>query len=116
MFLTDALRRIRKITAGRFALDTWQMLVHILCFLLVMSSGIGLAWISNSLLHQESKVFGKYLYILLDCIIGLVFLAELPFLYIINRLVTQSLRFQKESGQVKVEPVTDLRENKYFYD
>ena len=89
MFLTDALRRIRKITAGRFALDTWQMLVHILCFLLVMSSGIGLAWISNELLGGE--VLGRFLYILLDCIIGLVFLAELPFLYIINRLVTQSL-------------------------
>ena len=79
-----------------------------------MSSGIGLAVISNELLG--GKVLGRFLYILLDCIIGLVFLAELPFLYIINRLVTQSLQFQKESGEVKVEPVTDLRGNKYFYD
>lgn len=54
-----------------------------------MSSGVGLAVISNELLGGE--VLGRFLYILLDCIIGLVFLAELPFLYIINRLVTQSL-------------------------
>ena len=79
-----------------------------------MSSGVGLAVISNELLG--GSVLGRYLYILLDCIIGLVFLAELPFLYIINRLVTQSLQFQEESGEVKVEPVADLRENKYFYE
>jgi len=84
------LRRIRKLTAGSFALDTWQMFVHIACFLLVMSSGIGLAVISNLLIKNQT-ILGKRLYILLDCIIGLVFLAEIPFLYIINRLVTQSL-------------------------
>jgi len=89
VILVDALRRIRKITAGSFALDTWQMFVHISCFLLVMSSGIGLAVISNSLIG--GAVLNKKLYIILDCIIGLVFLAEIPFLYIINRLVTQSL-------------------------
>jgi len=83
----DALRRIRKITAGSFVLDTWQMVFHIACFFCVVCSGVLLATLSLILLTQ-GKILTKKLYILLDCIIALIFAAELPFLYIINRLVS----------------------------
>ncbi len=67
------------------------MVLHIACFGCVLCSGVLLATLSGILLRPDNGVISELLYILLDCIICLVFLAEVPFLYIINLLVSRSL-------------------------
>jgi hypothetical protein len=42
----------------------------------------------------------------LYAVLGIIFVAELPFLYIINRLITQSLRAEKLSSELNVQQVT----------
>ena len=40
IMLIDALRRLRKIVKGVFAVDTWQMILHVSAYLLVFVSGV----------------------------------------------------------------------------
>ena len=40
IMLVDALRRLRKIVKGVFAVDTWQMILHVSAYLLVFVSGV----------------------------------------------------------------------------
>ena len=40
IMLIDALRRLRKIVKGVFAVDTWQMILHLSAYLLVFFSGV----------------------------------------------------------------------------
>jgi hypothetical protein len=65
------------------------MVLHIGCFTLVIGSGVALAISTISTAINNTRTT----YIVLYFSISLVFLAELPFLYIINRLVSQSLKF-----------------------
>jgi len=90
LFLLDALRRLRKVTAGNFVIDTFQMILHIFGFAAVTGTGCWLTYTTHGVKISRSNGIEKF-YINLDCVIGMVFLAELPFLYIINRLVSQSL-------------------------
>ena len=90
LFLLDALRIIRSVTAGTFVIDTWQMIWHLLAFTLVVVTGVGLDLITRNP-WDHPKIF----YAMLELVISIVVLAEIPFLYIINRLVSQSLSAQK---------------------
>lgn len=40
IMLIDALRRLRKIVKGVFAVDTWQMILHVSAYLLAFVSGV----------------------------------------------------------------------------
>jgi len=51
--LLDALRRLRNITAGSFMIDTLQMVIHIVCFILVVSSG---AWLVKSTSSRANNI------------------------------------------------------------
>ena len=45
IMLIDALRRLRKIVKGVFAVDTWQMILHVSAYLLVFVSGVIIVFI-----------------------------------------------------------------------
>ena len=100
MFLLDALRRLRKVTAGNFVIDTFQMILHISGFAGVVGTGTWLTITTHGVNTRENGI--KRFYINLDCVVAMIFLAELPFLYIINRLVSQSLQAQKLNEEIKV--------------
>ena len=105
--LVDALRRLRNITAGQFAIDTAQMILHIAGFTLVVGTGIWLTYTTrHPFVTEDGSDKNAWLFYLnLYCVVVMVFLAELPFLYIINRLITQSLRAEKISSELNVKQV-----------
>lgn len=94
------------------------MVLHILCFFLVVCSGSWLSYVTTRLVSPNSqKTFlTETLYINLYVIIILIFVAELPFLYIINRLVSQSLQFQRDSEAIKVEQVQSVHETASLHE
>ena len=78
------------------------MVLHIVGFGLVVVSGCLLSLTTRGNIEKHKELFYANLY----SVVVLIFLAELPFLYIINRLITQSLRAEKLSSEVKVQQVT----------
>lgn len=47
VFLADALRRIKKISKNTFEVDSWQVTVHMVAFLLVATTGIFLTIVTH---------------------------------------------------------------------
>ena len=82
------------------------MIFHIAGFALVVGTGI---WLSYTTRHpfvdDLSNKNAKLFYLNLYCVVVMIFFAELPFLYIINRLITQSLRAEKLSSELNVKQV-----------
>ena len=79
------------------------MILHIAGFALVVGTGI---WLSYTTRHTfADKNRAELFYANLYCVVSMLFLAELPFLYIINRLITQSLRAEKLSSELNVKQV-----------
>jgi len=86
IILIDALLKLRKIVKAAFVVDTWQMILHVSAYLLVFLSGIFLL-----IIEYTSEVNKSYesltFYQLYEVFIICVFLSQLPFSYIIFRLI-----------------------------
>lgn len=89
-FLVDALRRIKNLATGTMHIEVWQMIWHIWSFVSVVIAGILL---SVSTLHAWKNP--TWFYTTYVGIIGLVFLCELPFFHILNKIVTQAVTANK---------------------
>ena len=88
IMLIDALRRLKKIVKGVFAVDTWQMILHVSAYLLVFVSGVILLIIEYGVLVSSPFSYAnKEFYKLYRFFIFCVFLSQLPFSYIIYRLI-----------------------------
>lgn len=88
IMLIDALRRLRKIVKGVFSVDTWQMILHVSAYLLVLVSGVILLSTDYGLLGSSPISYAnKRFYSLYMIFIICVFLSQLPFSYIIYRLI-----------------------------
>jgi uncharacterized protein with PQ loop repeat len=74
IFLGDALRRIRIISKNTFEIDSWQVTVHMIAFLLVAITGILLCIVSYHNPNQTYKPPSN-MYHVLDTLILTVFLA-----------------------------------------
>ena len=81
-FLIDALRRLKIVTKGVMIIQTWQMIWHIWSFALVAIGGI-LLCVATRHTWQHANWF----YVTYELIVLLVFLCELPFIYIISKVV-----------------------------
>jgi hypothetical protein len=81
-FLVDALYRLRNIARGAMHIETWQLVWHIWSFVLTTIAGIFL-----SIATHHAWRHAKFFYLTYDMIIVMIFLCELPFLYIIHKVV-----------------------------
>ena len=86
-FLIDSLRRLRLIAKGVLHIETFQMIWHIWSFVLVVIAGILLSVATNK---GEGFDKPKLLYITYECIIIMLWACELPFIYIINKVINQA--------------------------
>ena len=69
LLLIDALRRLRKIIKGDFAVDTWQMILHVSAYLLVLVSGSILIFTEFTVdLAYNSKRFYKLYLVFILCV------------------------------------------------
>lgn len=87
-FMFDAFIRIRKVTNGVFSVQTNQMLIHIWSFAAVTIAGILLSVITHPKVFEGNSV---PIYICYEFVMIMVFLAELPFTYIINSVLDMGL-------------------------
>ena len=85
-FLIDSLRRVKKLASGTMHIETWQMVWHIWSFISVVIAGIML---SVATLHAWQNP--KWFYATYLGIICLLFICELPFLWILNKIVSQAV-------------------------
>jgi hypothetical protein len=86
--LIDALRRLRRIVKGDFAVDIWQMVLHVSAYLLVFISGVILVVIQITVAKENEISYGSAsFYMLYFLFIICVFISQLPFSYIIYRLI-----------------------------
>lgn len=86
-FLIDSLRRLRQIAKGVLHIETFQMIWHIWSFVLVVIAGILLSIATNK---GEGFDNPKLLYITYECIIITLWACELPFIYIIKKVINQA--------------------------
>lgn len=108
VLLIDALRRLNKIVKGVFAVDTWQMICHVAAYTLVLASGILLIFLAYN--NREIHAYQiKWFYHIYQFFILTVFLSQLPFCYILHRLIIQSKLTQFESE--KSSEVTEIEHN-----
>lgn len=89
-FLLDALRRLKQVAKGALQIETWQMVWHIWSYGFIIMDGIFLVVFSKNTYEHVKWFYLSYAGILL-----LLFFCELPFLYIINRIVTQAIISKK---------------------
>lgn len=89
LLLIDALYKLRKVVKGVFAVDTWQMILHVSAYTLVFINGIimlGLAYNAKKnfkgLSYASTNFYKGY-----NAFIILIFISQLPFSYIIYRLI-----------------------------
>lgn len=85
LLLIDALYKLRKVVKGVFAVDTWQMILHVSAYTLVFINGIimlGLAYNVKGLSYASTNFYKGY-----NAFIILIFISQLPFSYIIYRLI-----------------------------
>ncbi len=82
VFLIDALRRLKIVTKGVMIIQTWQMIWHIWSFALVAIAGILLC-----VATRHTWRHADWFYVTYELIVVLVFLCELPFIYIISKVV-----------------------------
>lgn len=85
-FLIDALRRLKSAAAGVFHIQIWQMVWHVWAFFLFALGGICLSY---TLGHPWSNP--EIFYYSYELILVLCFMCELPFIYIIHRILTQAI-------------------------
>lgn len=88
LLLIDALYKLRKVVKGVFAVDTWQMILHVSAYTLVFINGIimlGLAY--NAKKNKELSYASTNFYKGYNAFIILIFISQLPFSYIIYRLI-----------------------------
>lgn len=82
-FLIDALRRLKNLAKETMHLETWQLTLHVWSFASVILAGVLL---SVSTLHSWEHP--SWFYATYEGIILTVFICELPFIYIINKIVS----------------------------
>ena len=81
-FLIDSLRRLQLIAKGVLHIETAQMVWHIWSFMSVVIAGILLSVTTrHAFQHADWFYFTYYLIVLL------IFMCELPFIYIISRVI-----------------------------
>jgi len=83
LFLIDSLRRLKVVSSGVMHIEIWQMILHIWSFVSVVVAG---TLLSISTMHAWKKP--TYFYATYESIVLMVFLCELPFIYIINKVVS----------------------------
>lgn len=79
-------------------IETWQLIWHIWSFVLVVIAGVFMS-IATHHTWQHARFFYKTYY----SIIILIFLCELPFIYIIHRVVVQAIKKNKKQEQPEPE-------------
>lgn len=89
-FLIDALRRLKSLAKGTMHIETWQLAWHIWSFASVVVAGVLL---SVSTINAWDNP--TWFYITYEGIVVVMFMCELPFIYIINKIVSQAL-FSKQ--------------------
>jgi len=82
-FLIDALYRLKTLAHGSMHIETWQIIWHVWSFVLVCICGILLSVATIHTWKNPGWFYATYL-----SIICLIFMCEVPFLYIINKIVT----------------------------
>lgn len=82
-FLIDALRRFNLITKGAFTIETWQMVWHVWSFLTIAIGGILFSIATSQTWNNPVWSYTTYL-----LIVVLVFCCELPFIFIIYRILS----------------------------
>lgn len=102
-FLIDALRRLKSAASGVFQIEIWQMVWHVWAFVLF---GLGGIVLSVTLSHPWSNP--EVFYYSYEMILVLVFMCELPFIYIIHRLLTQAIMAQNRLKDYEQEVVEEV--------
>ncbi len=88
--LLDSLRRLKQASKGFLEIETWQMVWHIWSFTAVTFDGILL-----SLCTRNARKYPKLFYATYMSLVILLFCCEMPFLFIINRIVSQAINSKK---------------------
>ena len=81
-FLLDALLRLRRVSKGVMEIQTRQMVLHVLSYVLIAISGTILTLIVNKRVWTHPVKF----YSMYGLIVGLAFFSELPFILIVIRI------------------------------
>lgn len=82
LFLCDALRRFRAIAKGVLKIETTQIFWHVVTFILFVIGSIFLVICVNSGAWDHPKLF----YALYENIMVVVFISEIPFIWIVFRI------------------------------
>lgn len=86
IFLADALRRLRKIANGVLYIETWQLIWHGWSYFLILCAAWFLCIVSHNTLKHTNLFYYSY-----ETFLIALFLCEMPFLYIINRVLNQAI-------------------------
>ena len=81
------MRRLRMMVKTKFHIDVWQFFWHMISFAMLAVSAILLEVNSRHAWQNEKSYYRFY-----AAFIVTLFLSQMPFVYILNRLVSQSLR------------------------
>jgi hypothetical protein len=87
IFMLDAMRRLRTMVKTKFHIDVWQFFWHMISFTMLAVSAILLEVNSRHAWQNEKSYYRFY-----AAFIVTLFLSQMPFVYILNRLVSQNLR------------------------
>jgi len=81
--IIDALHRLRRLSKGVLQLETWQMVWHAWSFIFVLIAGVLLLLCSRKPWEHIERFYSSYYLLLI-----LLFMCEIPFIWILNRIVT----------------------------
>jgi hypothetical protein len=84
--LLDSIRRLKRASKGSLEIETWQMVWHIWSFTAVTFDGIGLSLCTRNARSNPKFFYGTYMTLVI-----LLFCCEMPFLFIVNRIITQAI-------------------------
>lgn len=83
IFLVDAMRRLKNIVKSKFTIDTWQFFWHMISYVLLAASALLLEVDSRHAWKKPKRYYSIY-----EAFIVTILFSQLPFIYILNRLVS----------------------------